>query len=274
MSFARARLVRRVGARWTPAIVALIAVMAVWLGGCATWQAPAEVDDSALRARAVSETVRDVTLSASVLGSADSVQLFATDINANGVQPVWIEVRNESSQTLWLLRAGTDPNYFSPLEVAWPLHSKFAKRSNARIDAYFNARSFHNPIPPGATHSGILFTNPHQGTHVFNVDLLGQQTIFPFTLFLPVPGERDSNADRVLARVAITGTIDYQNPDALRGALEQLPCCTSRGEPINMVFVGFLTDIGAAVARSRRLWAPMGRSTRQLRIAARTIPIP
>ena len=36
------------------------------LVGCATWQAPAEVSDTALRARAVSDTVRDVRVTAAV----------------------------------------------------------------------------------------------------------------------------------------------------------------------------------------------------------------
>ena len=177
------------GMRQTVAIMTLVVALLFGLGGCASWQAPAQRMIAALRARAVSDTVKDVTLSATVLGTADSEQLFGTDIKGTGVQPIWIEVRNHSTHTLWLLRSGTDPSYYSPLEVAWPLHSKFAKKSNARIDAYYNALDFKSPIPPGAVRSGILFVNPHRGTYVLNVDLLGQQSIYPFTLFLPIPGE-------------------------------------------------------------------------------------
>jgi len=224
-------------------------IVLFWLGGCATLQLPVETSDSALRARAVSDTVKEVTLSASVLSAADSEQLFGTDINSTGVQPVWIEVRNNSTHTLWLMRAGTDPSYFSPLEVAWPLHTKFAKKSNASIDAYFNAHSFQSPIPPGSTRNGILFTNPHLGTYVFNVDLIGQQTIFPFTLFLPIPGEHDADTEAALARLAESDNIDYRDSDAFRSALEQLPCCANGGDPVNMVFIGEINDIGAAVIR-------------------------
>lgn len=189
----------------------MILFMVICLGGCATWQAPVGVDDSELRARAVSDSDRGVTLSASVLSSADSLALFGTDLNSNGVQPVWIEVSNQSSHTLWLLRSGTDPSYFSPLEVAWALHTKFAKESNDRIDAYFNSQAFRNPLPPGSTHSGILFTNPHHKTHVLNADLLGQQTIFPFTVFLPVPGEYDSETAAVLQRLTAVSNINYES---------------------------------------------------------------
>ena len=237
-------------ARHGSTVLALfITIMLLGTGGCATWQAPANPDDAALRARAISETVKDVTLSASVLSTADSEQLFGTDINAGGVQPVWIEVRNDSTHTLWLLRSGTDPSYFSPLEVAWPLHSKFAKQSNAQIDDYFDTLAFQNPIPPGTTRTGILFTNRHQRTHVLNVDLLGQQTIFPFTLFLPVPGEQAAVVYETITRYADSRNLDYQDPDELRSALEQLPCCADGGDPVNMVFIGRFADIAAAVIR-------------------------
>lgn len=235
--------------RQTVAIMALVVALLFSLGGCASWQAPAVVSDTALRARAVSDTERDVTLSAAVLSASDSEQLFGTDINSTGVQPIWIEVRNNSSHTLWLLRSGTDPSYFSPLEVAWPLHSKLAKNSNARIDAYFNALDFKSPVPPGAVRSGILFVNPHRGTYVLNVDLLGQQTIYPFTLFLPIPGEHKSQTLKLLARLVDSGQNNVQDPELFRAALEQLPCCASDGDPANMVFVGNVNDIAAALIR-------------------------
>ena len=237
------------GVRQAPGIKGAIIIVLLYLGGCATWQAPETLDDSALRTRAVSETVMDVTLSASVLSSEDSQQLFATALNGTGVQPVWIEVQNNSTHTLWLLRAGTDPNYYSPLEVAWPLHARFDKKGNDEIDEYFDSRSFENPVPPGVTHSGILFTNPHRGTHVLNVDLLGQQTFFPFTLFLPIPGEYDSRAANAVRRQSTMSYTNYQDADTFRTALEQLPCCTSGGDPVNLVLVGEIDDVAAAFVR-------------------------
>ena len=237
------------GLRQTVAVMTLVVALLLLTGGCVSWQAPAAANDSALRARAVSDTVRDVTLSATVLGAADSEQLFGTNINGTGVQPIWIEVRNNSTHTLWLLRSGTDPSYYSPLEVAWPLHSKFAKKSNARIDAYYNALDFKSPVPPGGARSGILFVNPYKGTYVLNVDLLGQQSSYPFTLFLPIPGEHKVLARETLARLADSGHRNYQNAESFRIALEQLPCCASGGDPANIVFVGDINDIAAALIR-------------------------
>jgi len=226
------------------------------LAGCATWQAPTELDYSELRARAITATVQKVHLRAAVLSTMDSQQIFGANINETGVQPVWIEVENPTSQTLWLLQAGTDPDYFSPLEVAWSFHTAFSGESNARIDEYFNARGFDNPIAPGATQAGIIFTNPHQQTRLLNVDLLGQRKLIPFTLFLPVPDDKpEKDVVHILQRIAITETVEYKKEDTFRSVLEQLPCCASdaeqkaAGDPLNVIMVGDFADIASAFVR-------------------------
>ena len=144
------------------------------LVGCATWQAPPGVDDATLRARATSATARgDVRVSAVVVGAHTSRHLYGADIEKAPVQPVWIEVENRSSQPLWLLRSGTDPDYFSPLEVAWSMHRTMESKTNARIDANLQDAAFVNPIPPGATRAGVIFINPQRGTTLVNIDLFG-----------------------------------------------------------------------------------------------------
>jgi len=107
------------------------AALLLALAGCANWQAPAEVSDAALRARAITTTVRDVRVTAAVLSAQDSVSMLGADVNKTNVQAVWIEVENRTSQSLLLLRSGTDPDYFSPLEMAWSLHAPLAVGTNA-----------------------------------------------------------------------------------------------------------------------------------------------
>ena len=133
------------------------------LAGCVTWQAPADVDDAALRSRAVTDSRRDVHVSAAVLGASDTQRIFGSDLDEIHVQPVWIEVWNGTSQPLWFLRTGTDPDYYSPREVAWSLHIPLRGDVNARIDDYFDNLALKNPIAPGAVRAGILFTNPERG---------------------------------------------------------------------------------------------------------------
>ena len=229
-------------------------VLSMLLAGCATWTAPVDTSDAALRARAVTESNRGVQLSATVLAAADARRLLGSDVTATGVQPVWIEVRNETDQVLWLLRSGTDPDYFSPLEVAWSAHVKFGGATNARIDKHFERLAFQNPIPPRGTSSGILFTNPQPVTKLLNVDLLGNKRMIPFTLFLPVSADAPE-AEALIHRYEATAISHYDDPAALREELARLPCCASTvegdatGQPLNVVLVGRLDDIGAAFVR-------------------------
>jgi hypothetical protein len=231
-----------------------VAWVAIVLSGCATWAAPTDTGDTPLRARAVTETGRGVEVSATVLGAEDSFRMLGTDVTASGVQPVWIEVRNDTDNLLWLLRAGADPDYFSPLEVAWSSHVKLAGKTNARIDEHFNRMAFPNPIPAHGTSSGILFTNPQPVLKLLTVDLLGSRMMIPFTLFLPVPGDI-AGAREVVHRYAAGEVADFDDLDALRNALARLPCCAtiaggdSLGEPLNVVLIGNEDDIAAATSR-------------------------
>ncbi|MGT2504808.1 LssY C-terminal domain-containing protein [Cupriavidus basilensis] len=233
-----------------------MAILSLAVAGCSTWQAPASADDAPLRERAVSETRQGVRVSAAVLGTEDSKRMFGADINKTNVQPVWFEVHNGTSQPLWLLRSGTDPDYFSPLEVAWSLHGTFSGATNARIDDYFNKLGFKNPIPPGTTHEGILFTNPDRITKLVNVDLFGTRTLIPFSLFVRVPDDiSDAGFARYIFQYPDSAVTDYKDLASLRAALERLPCCatdalgSAQGDPLNVLIVGELGDIGAAAVR-------------------------
>ena len=236
------------------ASVAILAYMVIALSGCATWTVPSDYADTPLRARAVTKAERGVEVSATVLGPEDSVRMLGSDVIAAGVQPVWIEVRNDTENMLWLLRAGADPDYFSPLEVAWAAHVKFKRETNARMDDHFSQLAFPNPIPAHGTSSGILFTNPQPVTKLLTVDLLGSKMMIPFTLFLPVPGD-GADAKDVIHQYAPTEITNYSDLDALRDALAGLPCCAANadgrpvGEPLNVVLIGNPDDVAAAVNR-------------------------
>lgn len=237
----------------------LMCILFLALAGCASWQAPAEYDDSALRARAEVQQVRGVTLSASVLSTEDSQRIFGVNVNEEGVQPVWIEVENNTNQVLWLLRSGADPDLFSPLEVAWSFHAPFfAGETNNRLDEHFHNMSFQNPVSPGTKESGIIFTNPHHMTRLLSVDILGQGDMFPFTMFPPVPDDQTAEARTALVnmRQLITEvTVDIKEADVLRARLEQLPCCassvdgTESADPLNVILIGDFADIASALVR-------------------------
>jgi hypothetical protein len=117
-----------------------------------------------------------------------------------------------------------------------------------------NKLAFKNPIPAGATRSGLLFVNPEHGTRVLNVDLFQARTLIPFTLFLRVPDDAPDSLQNAFQYPA-SEIKDYQDLAGLRSALERLPCCATdargegRGDPLNAVAIGYLPSIGAAIVR-------------------------
>ena len=249
----------RLSCRESPVFTMLVlSMLCLSLAGCATWQAPAEFNDSMLRARAEIQELSGVTLSAAVLSTDDSQMMFGSNVNKTGVQPVWIEVENNTNQAIWLLRSGTDPDLFSPLEVAWPFHVSFASETNARLDDHFDALSFQNPVSPGTKQSGIIFTNPHHMTRLLSVDILGQGELFPFTMFPPVPDDQTTEATAALVNVRLLikeVTVDIKETDSFRARLEQLPCCATSvdgrksGDPLNVILIGNFADVVSALVR-------------------------
>ncbi len=234
---------------WWPVLMCTI----VLLSACATWQAPTVSSDATLRARAQSQERSGVRLSAAVLGAEDSLRMFGTDVTDTGVQPVWIEVHNDTDQFMWLLRSGTDPDYFSPLEVAWSAHVRMGGSINEQIDELFDRLAFSNPIPAHGSTSGILFTNSQPVTKLLIVDLLGTRTLVPFTMLLPVPGEAQAVGDLLIAQ-GDEESVRYDDMKQLREAIEALPCCATTteggaGEPLNVVVVGAFGDVAAAASR-------------------------
>ncbi|SAK59360.1 hypothetical protein AWB79_02610 [Caballeronia hypogeia] len=226
------------------------------LAGCATWTAATSIDDAPLRERAVSATKQDAHVSVAVLGADDSKRMFGADITKANIQPVWVEVENRTSQNLWLLHSGTDPDYFSPLEVAWSMHALLGSATNASIDDHLNKLGFRNPIPAGETRSGFLFTNPDRQIKLVNIDLFGSKTLIPFSLFLPVPNDAgDARFALIPFRYSESEIIDYHDLASLRTALERMPCCatdakgTTEADPLNVIIIGTLGDIGTAMVR-------------------------
>lgn len=244
---------------WSALALLTLSMLYLTLVGCApSWKIPTEFHDSTLRARAVTAEVRGVKLSAAVLSSDESLRMFGVKVNDTGIQPVWIEVENTTSQVLWFLRSGSDPELFSPLEVAWPFHASFAGETNTLLDDHFDALSFQNPIAPDTTQSGVIFTNPHHQTRLLSIDILGQGQFFPFTLFLEVPDDLTDDYAFALANVnQLSEAVvdDYQDVNKFRARLEQLPCCATgadaseAGDPLNVILVGDFADIATAFVR-------------------------
>jgi hypothetical protein len=221
------------------------------------------VEEVPLAARALTQRDGGVSVTVAVLSARESRALFGTDLARSGIQPVWLEVKNEEALPLWLLAAGMDPSYFSAREAAWVRHGLFSRSANRQMDAFFDEVQFRSPVPPGATSAGFVFTNLDEHTKPVPVDLIAPRhgRVKSFTFFAPVPGLRTDSSRVDLDALYPSETLQHLDTEAaLRAALERLPGFTTnrrgnaQGDPLNLVLIGKRDDVFPAFLR--RGWHP------------------
>jgi hypothetical protein len=239
-------------------LVAFLVIIALY--GCTVYQKPRPFYDVSFQQRSQSKVDGDVRVTVAVLSAEESRQLFGVNLAGKDIQPVWVRVQNADSAPYWLMSAGLDPDYFSPLEAAYAFHGTIGSSINEQIDDHFIVMNFRNPIAPGASVSGFIFTNRDEGTKVVDIDLITYGNAKFFTFFVPVPGIEADYHEVDFDKLYPEEEIVNLNENELRKALESLPCCTTNedgtknGDPLNLVFIGSREDISAAFVR--RGWLP------------------
>jgi len=238
--------------------VAFLSIMVVY--GCTIYQKPRPIHDVPFMERAQSKVDGDVRVTVAVLSAEESRQLFGVNLAGQDIQPVWVRVQNADSVAYWFMSSGLDPDYFSPLEAAYAFHATIGSSVNKKIDDNFRVMNFRNPIAPGTSVSGFVFTNRDEGTKVVDIDLIGQGKVKFFTFFVPVPGIKADFHEVDFENLYAADEIVNLDEKELRTELENLPCCatnedgTENGDPLNLVLIGSREDISSAFVR--RGWLP------------------
>jgi len=170
------------------------------------------------------------------------------------VQPVWIEIENDSSEDVTFLPFALDTDYHSPIEVAALNRSKKARD---RAEEYFFQNGVSMRIAPGEVRSGFVFTNLDEGTKAFNVDVVSDERAWQFTFFVQVPGLAiDHHYVDYRNLYAEEQVENFTDASAFIAALEQLPCCVvdkkaqNYGDPLNLVMIGEPEELFYAFIRS------------------------
>ena len=236
--------------------------VALTLSACASTGIWLEADTKDYVERLQTLTKGGVRVSTSVLSASESQDLYGEPLAKKGIQPVWIEVENHDDTPYWLMSLGLDPYYIPASEAA----DAFAGNNidtNHVLTQHFQQLAFKNPIPPGATVSGFILTNLHEGVKMVEVDLVASGQLKTFYFLADVPGFRadyggkDSEESKEYTAEEF---IDYTDDTAFRAALEALPCCatnkkgTRDGDPLNLVIIGGRDDAFPALVR--RGWHP------------------
>jgi hypothetical protein len=233
-------------------IIGLMICLTLFVGACATFEKPVTTVNEQVRERALTKESSGVRVSAAVVGTEEAREIFGVDLFQKNIQAVWLEIENNADHPLILLPTALDPDYFSPLEVAYAYHKTHAADANAALDEHLLTLNFpiRSPIFPGSSMSGYVFTNRTKGMKVIDLDLLGRKFNQNFTFFAPDPDIEEGQ--RILARMETMFSAQEQkivaSEAALRQALEHLPCCVSdedgtpSGEPLNVVIIGEIDD--------------------------------
>ena len=112
-----------------------------------------------------------------VLTRDEARRAFGKQLDKKSIQPVWIQIENNSDRDYWFMRHGLDPDYFSAFEAAYVIHGGNAANTK-EIDDYFLHLRIDPFAPPGGSTSGFVFTNLKQGTKEVRVRLLGDKELF------------------------------------------------------------------------------------------------
>ena len=234
-----------------------ITIVTLWIliaAGCASGFDPKPVDSVPFRDRAETKIDRGVRVTTAVPSASETSELFGISLYRKRLQPVWLEIENNTDATVTFLPVGLDRDYHSPIEVA-SLNRK--RKTREQAEQYFFNSGVDMEIGSGETRSGFIFTNLDEGTKSFNVDILGDDDMWQFTFFIPVPGFPADHHDVDVASLYADDEIsEFTDHEAFTAALAELPCCTvdakaeNQGDPLNLVIIGEPIEIFYAVIRA------------------------
>lgn len=232
----------------------ILCCLCLFLAGCRTWKTPVPVEQVEFLDRAETEERDGLRVTVGVPDRNQTKKIFGTSLYKSRIQPVWVEVENKTDLEFTLIKNGMDRNYYSPLEVAWKRKAG-GKKTKAAMREFFFSMDFTNPIAPGETASGFIFTNLDEGFKGILVDLLSSKEMVSMSFVVEVPGLVTDYHQREFEEIYRDIT-EIESLDELRVILEMMPAATTDkkgeafGDPLNMAFVGDPQDIFSALIRS------------------------
>lgn len=224
------------------------------LSGCATRPYESKsLRDASFLQRTIVQKDGDLVVTAAVPDAQETVALTGLDLYDEGIQPVWLQVRNASGSPARVAIWSIDRDYFSPIEVAYMNRGKFSSQGYRDMERWFHENSLPRQIPPGETRSGLVFTHLRPGTKGFNLNIFSNRTAYDFTFFVPLPGFVADFMEVDFASLYREVEIRDLDEAGLQAVLEnELGCCATdptgqlEGGPINVALVG----TGMAVRRA------------------------
>ena len=236
--------------------VGIVCVLSLFVACTSTPQSPPDLQGDYLD-RAQTQEKSGVRVTAGVPSAKESKNIFGVSLYRRGVQPVWLEIKNNRDEFVSFLPVGLDPTYFSPIEAAnLHLKNEKAKVFDPLVNQkFFNAGLGVN-VAPGGESSGFIFSTLDEGTKAFNVDVVGKSGLVTFTFFIPVPGLRVDHHAVDWQNLYPAEEVEDLSRDELIEQLESAICCVldkkneDMGDPLNLVVIGSPDDVYYAFIRA------------------------
>ena len=195
--------------------------------------------------RSQTKTDGEVRVTVAVPSAEESQQIFGFPLAAKNIQPVWLEVENNSDRGFFLYHIAMDPDIYSSGEVAWKFQSSlYTKNSQKIIYNLFRDNEIDWFFKPGTTTSGFVYTNLKMGTKAVLVKLFAEKRVKEIAFFVEVPGFKADHHELDPYTLYSEKDIIDLDDDGLRQALEDLPCCmtnkdgSGKSDPLNIVVIG------------------------------------
>lgn len=237
---------------------ALAALLLLGVAGCATYRPNAIEEVPSFLERVQTLSRSGLTVKASVLSNDEAKKIFGVDLAGQRIQPVWLDITNDTDAEFVLLKTPLDPDYFSPREAAYKNHINLRGVTNLRMDDDFDDKAIDGWLSPGDRDSGFVFTNHDYGTKHIYVALFAEKRTETFEFDIPIPGLRFDHHEVEFQTLYTESEItDIQEEEELLAALQALPCCTTRkngkgkGDPLNLIIVGDDDLVASAFNRTR-----------------------
>lgn len=231
-----------------------LATLLLVMQGCSAFT-PQPVEKVVFKDRAETSVNGGLTVTVAVPTIEEAKVIYGAELALKKIQPVWVDVKNESADTYWFLPSGLDPEHFSPSEAAFGFHTA-SDETNRQIDENFQKLQFKNPIRPGSAVSGFVLVNLDEGFKAIDIDLISRSAVKSFSFIIEDP---DFKGDHKLVDFETLhdpeDIINIEDEEDFRRAFEELPCCTTNadgdeyGDPLNLVLIGEVNDILTALIR-------------------------
>jgi len=246
-------------------------ILALALGACASSYEPQPLAIDVDLQGVQSATIEDVTVSVAILTDEQARQHFGADLAKNGLQALWLRVRNASERRLWFIRNTVDPDFYSADEAAVLLKDSLSESDFEVLRQHLRDESIRVQHQPLAITEGFLYLPRVEGGRYVDIRLGGDvygsddeddiqagwlnELRFGFAVPLPdgLFDYEKLDAAHTYGDVALP---DVEDPEALREHLEELPCCAmdadgeNFGDPLNIVLLGDSQEVLTALTRS------------------------